>query len=100
MQLSVSEYEINFMKTKTVGSPIGDKEEKGRAKHLSSAALKTTAQVLIKRNKLKLKLNVKLWEFLIKSTLLYSCGTSDLTESDEDKPLMLFTRIEKNLNIT
>ncbi|KAK3713292.1 hypothetical protein RRG08_043873 [Elysia crispata] len=79
---------------------IGDEEDVERRKRLSNAALTKLLNVWIKGDKIKRKTKLKLYRSLVKSILVYNCGTWALTKSEEEK-LNAFHRkqLRKVLNI-
>ena len=92
--------EEDWKKTKKVGSLIGDKEDVDRRKRLSTVALNKLIHVWIRNNMIKRKSKLKLYQSLVKSVLMYNCGTWALTQSEEDR-LDTFHRkqLRKILNI-
>ena len=86
--------------TKKVGSLIGNKEDVERRKQLSTVALHKLTNVWIRNEKIKRETRVKLYKSLVKSVLLYNCGTWALTQTDE-KRLDAFHRkqLRRVLNI-
>ena len=89
-----------YKNTKKVGTLIGDEEDVERRKRLSNAALTKLLYVWIKGDKIKRKTKLKLYRSLVKSILVYNCGTWALTKSEEEK-LNAFHRkqLRKVLNI-
>ena len=89
-----------YKNTKKVGTLIGDEEDVERRKRLSNAALTKLLNVWIKGDKIKRKTKLKLYRSLVKSILVYNCGTWALTKSEEEK-LNAFHRkqLRKVLNI-
>ncbi|KAK3777571.1 hypothetical protein RRG08_021690 [Elysia crispata] len=77
-----------------------DEEDLERRKRLSNAALTKPLNVWIKGDKIKRKTKLKLYRSLVKSILVYNCGTWALTKSEEEK-LNAFHRkqLRKVLNI-
>ena len=71
--------------TKKVGSLIGDKEDVERRKKLASAAFNRMTTLWIRGDKIKNATKLKLYTSLIKSILLYNCGTWALTQKEEQK---------------
>ena len=90
----------DWKNSKKVGSLIGDNEDIERRKHLSMAALHKLTNIWIRGDKIKLHTKVKLYKTLVKSILLYNCGTWALTKTQENK-LNAFHRkqLRKLLNI-
>ena len=74
-----------YKNTKKVGTLIGDEEDVKRRKRLSNAALTKLLNVWIKGDKIKRKTKLKLYRSLVKSILVYNCGTWALTKSEEEK---------------
>ena len=89
-----------YKNTKKVGTLIRDEEDVERSKRLSNAALTKLLNVWIKGDKIKRKTKLKLYRSLVKSILVYNCGTWALTKSEEEK-LNAFHRkqLRKVLNI-
>ena len=91
-----------YKNTKKVGTLIGNEEDVERRKRLSNAALTKLLNVWIKGDKIKRKTKLKLYKYrsLVKSILVYNCGTWALTKSEEEK-LNAFHRkqLRKVLNI-
>ena len=75
----------DWKNTKKVGSLIGDKADVERRKHLSNAALHKLTSVWIRGDKIKTVTKMKLYRTLVKSILLYNCGTWALTKTEEEK---------------
>ena len=75
----------DWKNSKKVGSLIGGNEDIERRKHLSMAALHKLTNIWIRGDKIKLHTKVKLYKTLIKSILLYNCGTWALTKTQENK---------------
>ncbi|KAK3797086.1 hypothetical protein RRG08_053742, partial [Elysia crispata] len=74
-----------YKNTKKVGTLIGDEEDVERRKRLSNAALTKLLNFWIKGDKIKRKTKLKLYRSLVKSILVYNCGTWALTKSEEEK---------------
>ncbi|KAK3762174.1 hypothetical protein RRG08_040542 [Elysia crispata] len=74
-----------YKNTKKVGTLIGYEEDVERRKRLSNAALTKLLNVWIKGDKIKRKTKLKLYRSLVKSILVYNCGTWALTKSEEKK---------------
>lgn len=68
-----------------MGSLIGDDKDVERRKQLSTVALNKLNNVWIKGNKLKTSTKINLYKSLVKSILLYNCGTWALTITEEEK---------------
>ncbi|GFR74767.1 endonuclease-reverse transcriptase [Elysia marginata] len=71
--------------TRKVGSLLGSKEDIDHRKHLSNVALNTLSNIWNRPDKVKQKTRIKLYNPLVKSILLYNCGTWALTTSDEKR---------------
>ena len=86
----------DLKKSKKVGTLIGDAENVEHRKHLSN---KLTT-VWIREDKIKVETKLKLYRILVKSILLYNCGTWALTKTQMEK-LNAFHRqqLRKILNI-
>ena len=61
--------------TKKVGSLIGDNEDVERRKDLSNAALNKLTHVWIRGSQIRINTKLKLYRTIVKSILLYICGT-------------------------
>ena len=87
-------------KYKKVGSLIDDDKDVERRKQLATVALYKLNNVWIKGNKLKTSTKIKLHKSLVKSILLYNCGTWALTLTKERR-LNAYHRkqLKKILNI-
>ena len=70
---------------KKVGSLIGDDKDVERRKILSIAALSKLNAIWLRQDKIKLEIRLKLYKSLIKSILLYNCGTWGLTQNQEER---------------
>ena len=77
--------ESNWKTTKKVGSLIGDTEDVQRRKLLASIALNKLKNIWIRNDRIKTKTKIKLYKSLVKSVLIYNCGTWALTRAEEDK---------------
>ena len=82
---TVTEANDEWRKVKKVGSLLGSKEDIKNRKHLATIAMNKLMQVWIRKDKLKTKTKVKLYNALVKSVLLYNCGTWALTKTEELK---------------
>ena len=87
-------------RSKKVGSLIDDDKDVERRKQLATVALYKLNNVWIKGNKLKTSTKIKLCKYLVKSILLYNCGTWALTLREEER-LNAYHRkqLKKILNI-
>ena len=72
-------------RSKKVWSLIDDDKDVERRKQLANVALYKLNNVWIKGNKLKTSTRIKLYKSLVKSILLYNCGTWALTLSEEER---------------
>ena len=97
---SISKREEGWKEVKKVGSLIDDNKDVERRKQLANVALNKLNNVWIKGNKLKTSTKIKLYKSLVKSILLYNCGTWALTLTEEER-LNAFHRkqLKKILNI-
>ena len=97
---SISKSEEGWKEVKKVGSLIDDDKDVGRRKQLATVALYKLNNVWIKGNKLKTSTKIKLYKSLVKSILLYNCGTWALTLTEEER-LNAYHRkqLKKILNI-
>ena len=68
-----------------MGSLLGSKEDIEHRKHLSNIALNKMEQIWHKADKTKQRTRIKLYNTLVRSVLLYNCGTWALTKTDEEK---------------
>ena len=68
-----------------MGSLLGSKEDKVHRKHLSNIALNKMEQIWHRADKTKQRTRIKLYNILVRSVLLYNCGTWALTKTDEEK---------------
>ena len=82
---SISREETAWKTTKKVGSLIGNTEDVERRKKLSAVALHKLKSLWIRRDKIKVKVKVKLYRALVKSILTYNCGTWALTQTEMKK---------------
>ncbi|GFR69344.1 endonuclease-reverse transcriptase [Elysia marginata] len=71
--------------TKKVGSLLGSKEDIDHRKHLSNVVLNKLSNIWNRPDKVKQKTRNKLYNSLVKSILLYNCGTWSLTTTDEKR---------------
>ena len=76
--------EEEWRKTKKVGSLIGDSEDIKRRKDLSTVAMNKLFNVWIRKDKIKMKTRVRLYKTLVRSVLLYNCGTWGVTRAEEE----------------
>ncbi|GFO26876.1 endonuclease-reverse transcriptase [Plakobranchus ocellatus] len=82
---SVRKDSEDWKTTKKVGSLLGSKEDIEHRKHLSKIAFNKLTNIWKSGNKTKQKTKIKLYNSLVKSVLLYNCGTWALTKTDEDR---------------
>ncbi|GFS00576.1 neuroblast differentiation-associated protein AHNAK [Elysia marginata] len=75
----------DWKKVKKVGSLLGDTEDIERRKQLSSLALQKLSSMWIRNDKVKQVTRLNLYRALVKSILLYNCGTWSLTKQEEHK---------------
>ena len=68
-----------------MGSLFGSKEDIEHRKHLSNIALNKMEQIWHRADKTKQRTRIKLYNTLVRSVLLYNCGTWALTKTDEEK---------------
>ena len=96
----LSRNQEGWRSTKKVGSLVGDKEDVERRRKLSTVALNKLMNVWISDDKIKTNIKIKLYKSLVKSVLIYNCGTWALTRSEEER-LDRFHRkqLKKVLNI-
>lgn len=71
--------------SKKVGSLLGSKEDIEHRKHLSNLALNKLTSIWNRADKIKQKTRIKIYNSLVKSILLYNCGTWGLTKTEENK---------------
>ncbi|GFR88115.1 hypothetical protein ElyMa_004243400 [Elysia marginata] len=81
----ISKEETEWRKTKKVGSLTGDTEDVERRKQLSNVALHKLKNVWISKDKIKRETKIKLYKSLVKSILIYNCGTWALTQTEANK---------------
>ena len=72
-------------KVKESRSLLGSKEDIEHRKHLSNLALNKLTSIWKRNNKIKLNVRIKIYKSLVKSILLYNCGTWAVTRTDENK---------------
>ena len=82
---SISKSREGWKEVKKVGSLIDDDRDVERRKQLETVALYKLNNVWIKGNKLKTSTKTKLYKSLVKSILLYNCGTWALTLTEEER---------------
>ena len=72
-----------WRQVKKLGSLLGDREDIARRKQLATTSLRKLDSLWIRR-KVKVVRRVKLYNSLIKSILLYNCGTWGMSTTDEN----------------
>ena len=77
--------EEQWRKVKKVGSLLGDEDDMGRRRSLAAAAMGKMNKVWIRKDKISQKRKINLYRALVKSILLYNCGTWGVTKSEEQK---------------
>ena len=82
---SVRKHSEEWKTSKKVGSLLGSKEDIEHRKHLSNIALNRMEQIWHRADKTKQRTRIKLYNTLVRSVLLYNCGTWALTKTDEEK---------------
>ncbi|GFR62325.1 hypothetical protein ElyMa_000128000 [Elysia marginata] len=75
----------DWKKVKKVGSLLGDTEDIERRKQLSKLALQKLSSIWTRNDKEKQITRLNLYRALVKSILLYNCGTRSLTKQEEHK---------------
>ena len=78
---SLRKHSEEWKTSKKVGSLLGIKEDIEHRKHLSNIALNKMEQIWHKADKTKQRTRIKLYNTLVRSVLLYNCGTWALTKS-------------------
>ena len=68
-----------------LGSKLGDREDIQRRKELATIALAKNDTIWKKNWKVKLATRIQLYKTLVKSVLLYKCGTWGVSKDDERK---------------
>ena len=69
---------------KKLGSLLGDSEDVVRRKQLAIVANKNINQLWIRKDKISLKVRLKIYNSLVKPILLYNSGTWGISKSEED----------------
>ena len=80
-----SKVDEDWRLTKKVGSLLGDTEDIERRKALSNVALNKLFNIWIRKDKIKLKTRIRLYKTLVKSVLIYNCGTWGVTQAEEER---------------
>ena len=68
-----------------LGSKLGDREDIQRRKELATIAFVKNYTIWKKNWKTKLTTRIRLYETLVKSVLLYNCGTWGVSKDDQRK---------------
>ncbi|XP_071943833.1 uncharacterized protein [Antedon mediterranea] len=71
--------------TKKVGSLLGDRQDIIRRKQLARVAMTKLNSMWLRKDKIKLKIRIKLYNSLVKSILLYNSETWGLTKEEAHK---------------
>ena len=66
-----------------IGSKLGDSEDIINRKQLSNIALHQLENIWIRKDKVNMKLKLEIYKIVIKSVLLYNCGTWAMTKNEE-----------------
>ena len=74
----------SWRKVKKLGSLLGDREDIARRKQLSTTSLRKLDSLWFRR-KVKVNRRIKLYNSLVRSILLYNCGTWGMSTQDENK---------------
>ncbi|GFS01972.1 endonuclease-reverse transcriptase [Elysia marginata] len=81
----VQKDEEDWKKVKKEGLLLGDTEDIERRKQLSNLILQKLSSIWIRNDKVKQVTRLNLFRALVKSILLYNCGTWSLTKQEENK---------------
>ena len=65
----------NWRKVKKVGSLLGDEEDMARRRTLAAAAMGKMDKIWIRQDKISNKRKINIYRALVKSILLYNCGS-------------------------
>ncbi|XP_057310033.1 uncharacterized protein LOC130648030 [Hydractinia symbiolongicarpus] len=68
---------------KKLGSKLGIHEDIANRKALLTAALQKISDVWIKKDKISTQLKIRIYQTVVKSILLYNCGTWGLNKNEE-----------------
>ena len=68
-----------------LGSKLGDKEDIKRRKELATIAMKNNENLWKSKWKASMKKRLELYDLLVKSILLYNCGTWGMTKTEAKK---------------
>ncbi|XP_033103466.1 uncharacterized protein LOC117106228 [Anneissia japonica] len=74
-----------WRKTKKIGSLLGDSEDIARRKQLASVSFNPLYTIWIRKDKVKEKVRLKLYNVLVKPILTYNSATWGLTKEEERK---------------
>ena len=74
-----------WRKVKKVGSLLGDEEDMARRRSLAAAAMGKMDKIWIRKDKISQKRKINLYRALVKSILLYNCGTWGVTKTEDQK---------------
>ena len=77
--------EESWRKVKKVGSLLGDEEDIERRKKLATVVMNKMDKIWIRKDKISKKRKLNLYRALVKSILLYNCGTWGVTKAEENK---------------
>ena len=72
-----------WRQVKKLGSLLGDREDIARRKQLSNVSMHKFTEIWSRR-RVKLPRKMKLYNALVRSILLYNCGTWGMSKKDED----------------
>ena len=76
--------EEEWRNVKKLGSLLGDGEDIIRRKQLAIVANKEFNQLWIRKEKLSLRVRLRIYNSLVKPILLYNCGTWGISKKEED----------------
>ena len=79
------EEETEWRNVIKLGSKLGDWEDIQRRKELATIALMKNNAIWKKNWKMKVTTRIRLYETLVKSVLLYNCGTWGVSKDDQRK---------------
>ena len=77
--------EEEWRSTRKVGSLLGDEEDINRRKQLATASMTKINAIYLKKDKVKLEKKIKIYRALVKSVLLYNCGTWGVSANVQQK---------------
>ena len=75
----------DWRKVKKLGSLLGDREDIARRKQLATSSLQKLSEIWRRNRRLKIRKKVQLYNALVRTILLYNCGTWGMSQTDEDK---------------